>query len=65
MIHHFGVSRPSYHQKLFRNSKTDYRQAGQQVVLLEGVESMAKIPAEMKEKVHSDFRPPLRYGPLD
>ncbi|KAI4600853.1 hypothetical protein KJ359_013016 [Pestalotiopsis sp. 9143b] len=39
--------------------------AGQQVVLLEGVESMAKIPAEMKDKVHSDFRPPLRYGPLD
>ncbi|KAF4920286.1 Laccase abr2 [Colletotrichum viniferum] len=39
--------------------------AGQQVVLLEGVESMAKIPAEMKDRVHSDFRAPLRYGPLD
>ncbi|KAF4780932.1 laccase TilA [Colletotrichum scovillei] len=39
--------------------------AGQQVVLLEGVESMAKIPAEMKDRVHSDFTPPLRYGPLD
>ncbi|KAH0428988.1 conidial pigment biosynthesis oxidase arb2 brown2 [Colletotrichum camelliae] len=39
--------------------------AGQQVVLLEGVESMAKIPAEMKDRVHSDFRAPLRYGLLD
>lgn len=65
MIHHFGVSKPSFPHGLFRNSNTDCRQAGQQVVLLEGVESMAKIPAEMKDKVHSDFRPPLRYGPLD
>ncbi|TEA16993.1 Laccase abr2 [Colletotrichum sidae] len=39
--------------------------AGQQIVLLEGVESMAKIPSEMKDRVHSDFRVPLRYGPLD
>ncbi|TDZ35287.1 Laccase abr2 [Colletotrichum spinosum] len=39
--------------------------AGQQIVLLEGVESMAKIPSEMKDRVHSDFRLPLRYGPLD
>ncbi|KAF3769412.1 hypothetical protein M406DRAFT_33703 [Cryphonectria parasitica EP155] len=39
--------------------------AGQQVVLLEGVESMRKIPAEMKDRVHADFQPPLRYGPLD
>ncbi|KXJ97247.1 laccase-1 [Microdochium bolleyi] len=39
--------------------------AGQQVVLLEGVEAMGPIPAGMKDRVHSDFRPPLRYGPLD
>ncbi|KAM0196103.1 hypothetical protein ACHAPA_004746 [Fusarium lateritium] len=39
--------------------------AGQQLVLLEGVESMAKIPHEMKEMVHADFVPDLRYGPLD
>ncbi|KAK2035297.1 laccase TilA [Colletotrichum zoysiae] len=39
--------------------------AGQQVVLLEGIESMPKIPAEVKNRVHSDFTPPLRYGPLD
>ncbi|KAK1624186.1 laccase TilA [Colletotrichum phormii] len=39
--------------------------AGQQVMLLEGVESMAQIPAEMKDRVHSDFPPPLLYGPLD
>ncbi|KAH8846586.1 hypothetical protein MCOR01_000044 [Pyricularia oryzae] len=39
--------------------------AGQQVVLLEGVESMSKIPDHVKNMVHSDFQPPLRYGPLD
>ncbi|KAF5554135.1 laccase-1 [Fusarium mexicanum] len=39
--------------------------AGQQLVLLEGVESMAKIPQEVKNKVHADFVPDLRYGPLD
>ncbi|KAM5364346.1 hypothetical protein ACJZ2D_011543 [Fusarium nematophilum] len=39
--------------------------AGQQVVILEGVESMAKIPEEVKNRVHADFVPPLRYGPLD
>ncbi|KAG8162326.1 hypothetical protein KVR01_008091 [Diaporthe batatas] len=39
--------------------------AGQQVVLLEGVESMAKIPAGVKDRVHAEFMPPLSYGPLD
>ncbi|ORY67547.1 laccase TilA [Pseudomassariella vexata] len=39
--------------------------AGQQVVILEGVESMAPIPEELKDKVHADFEPLLRYGPLD
>ena len=39
--------------------------AGQQVVLLEGVESMAKIPAEVKDRIHAEFMPPLSYGPLD
>ncbi|KAK1579931.1 LOW QUALITY PROTEIN: uncharacterized protein LY79DRAFT_592527 [Colletotrichum navitas] len=39
--------------------------AGQRVVHLEGVESIQKIPAKMKDRVHSDFSPPLRYGPLD
>ncbi|KAI9170589.1 Laccase abr2 [Paramyrothecium foliicola] len=33
--------------------------AGQQVVLLEGVESMATIPAELRDRVHSDFSPPI------
>ncbi|PSR79595.1 laccase TilA [Coniella lustricola] len=39
--------------------------AGQQVVLLEGIESMTEIPSEMKDRVHSEFQQPLRYGPLD
>ncbi|KAM0228425.1 hypothetical protein ACHAPO_010757 [Fusarium lateritium] len=39
--------------------------AGQQIVLLEGVEAMAQIPEEVKQKVHADFVPNLRYGPLD
>ncbi|CAI6098433.1 unnamed protein product [Clonostachys chloroleuca] len=39
--------------------------AGQQVVLLEGVESMAKVPGHVKNRVHAEFVPPLRYGPLD
>jgi len=41
------------------------RQAGQQIVLLEGVEEMAEIPGYVKQKVHADFVPNLRYGPLD
>lgn len=44
---------------------TCLNQAGQQVVLLEGVESMAKIPAEVKDRTHAEFMPPLSYGPLD
>jgi hypothetical protein len=40
-------------------------QAGQQIVLLEGVEAIAQIPNEAKQKVHADFVPNLRYGPLD
>lgn len=40
-------------------------QAGQQIVLLEGVEAMAQVPNEVKQKVHADFVPNLRYGPLD
>ncbi|KAI1871213.1 uncharacterized protein JN550_004658 [Neoarthrinium moseri] len=39
--------------------------AGQQVVILEGVESMAPIPTDVKDRIHSNFQPPLRYGPLD
>ncbi|GKU07420.1 unnamed protein product [Fusarium langsethiae] len=39
--------------------------AGQQIVLLEGVEAMAQIPEGVKQKVHADFVPNLRYGPLD
>ncbi|RSM06683.1 hypothetical protein CEP52_005560 [Fusarium oligoseptatum] len=39
--------------------------AGQQVVLLEGVESMSKVPSHVKDRVHAEFVPPLRYGPLD
>ncbi|KAF0644268.1 hypothetical protein FPSE5266_12191 [Fusarium pseudograminearum] len=39
--------------------------AGQQIVLLEGVEAMAQVPKEVKQKVHADFVPNLRYGPLD
>ncbi|CAG7564386.1 unnamed protein product [Fusarium equiseti] len=39
--------------------------AGQQIVLLEGMEAMAEIPGHVKEKVHGDFVPNLRYGPLD
>ncbi|CAF3501396.1 hypothetical protein SNK05_006234 [Fusarium graminearum] len=39
--------------------------AGQQIVLLEGVEAMAQVPNEVKQKVHADFVPNLRYGPLD
>ncbi|KAM3414124.1 Laccase-15 [Cercospora zeina] len=35
------------------------------VVLLEGVESMAPVPAEVKEMVHADFISPVRYGPLE
>ena len=34
-------------------------------MLLEGVEAMAEIPAHVKEMVHADFIPNLRYGPLD
>ncbi|EEU34604.1 uncharacterized protein NECHADRAFT_82322 [Fusarium vanettenii 77-13-4] len=50
MIHHFG---------------TDRKQAGQQVVLLEGVESMNKVPSYVKDRVHAELVPPFRYGPLD
>ncbi|KAL2678498.1 hypothetical protein Neosp_009244 [[Neocosmospora] mangrovei] len=39
--------------------------AGQQVVLLEGVESMGKVPSHVKDRVHAEFVPPFRYGPLD
>ncbi|CZT17606.1 related to laccase precursor [Ramularia collo-cygni] len=39
--------------------------SGQQVILLEGVESMAPVPEEVKNMVHADFIPPVRYGPLD
>lgn len=65
MIHHFAVSTSPASVIMKLSTGANMKQAGQQVVLLEGVESMAKIPAEMKDRVHSDFRAPLRYGPLD
>lgn len=65
MIHHFAISASSASLIMKLSTGANMSQAGQQVVLLEGVESMAKIPAEMKDRVHSDFRAPLRYGPLD
>lgn len=40
-------------------------QAGQQVVLLEGIEAMPKIPSDLMHRVHSEFSPLLNYGPLD
>ncbi|EMT74149.1 Laccase-1 [Fusarium odoratissimum] len=63
MIHHFGVSR--YCPSHLIAGLANIPKAGQQLVLLEGVESMAKIPQEVKNKVHADFVPNLRYGPLD
>lgn len=63
MIHHFGVSR--YYPSHLIAGLANIPKAGQQLVLLEGVESMAKIPQEVKNKVHADFVPDLRYGPLD
>ncbi|CAN8101371.1 unnamed protein product [Discula destructiva] len=39
--------------------------AGQQVVLLEGIEAIPKIPLDVQERVHSGFSPPLNYGPLE
>lgn len=68
MIHHFAVSLPARHDELsvfLLLTTVTHTQAGQQVVLLEGVEAMARIPAGFKDRVHSDFRSPLRYGPLD
>lgn len=61
-IYSYHLGRPSFvsHKLLTR-----LEQAGQQVVLLEGVESMAKIPAEVKDRTHAEFMPPLSYGPLD
>lgn len=39
--------------------------AGQQVIILEGIEKLPKIPYELTNRVHSDFMPPLNYGPMD
>jgi FtsP/CotA-like multicopper oxidase with cupredoxin domain len=39
--------------------------SGQQVILLEGTEAMERIPEEMHQRVHADFIPPVRYGPLE
>jgi hypothetical protein len=47
----------------------DYFQAhfagGQQIVLMEGAESMAPLPDYVKNLVHAEFVPLMRYGPLD
>jgi FtsP/CotA-like multicopper oxidase with cupredoxin domain len=39
--------------------------SGQQVILLEGTEVMERIPDKMRHRVHANFVPPVRYGPLE
>ncbi|KAJ4356853.1 uncharacterized protein N0V89_004890 [Didymosphaeria variabile] len=38
---------------------------GQQIVLVEGGDTMPPAPDYIKHLTHSEFVPPLRYGPLD
>ncbi|KAJ0159994.1 hypothetical protein CTA2_8784 [Colletotrichum tanaceti] len=68
MAKHFNLVDPPNRGRLQageQHGRLDRHSARQQVVLLEGVEPMGKIPAEMKDRVHSDFSPLLRYSPLD
>ncbi|KAI0859390.1 laccase TilA [Xylaria cubensis] len=38
---------------------------GQQIVLVEGQEAFPEVPEYIKNMTHSEFVPPVRYGPLD
>lgn len=63
-IAHFAVS-PRWKVTFNTYYKLTSSQAGQQVVLLEGQEAMLPLPASLKNMTHSNFKAPLRYGPLD
>lgn len=64
-IAHFAVRDAS--NELYKETLTNIilSKAGQQIILIEGADALPPAPEYIKHLTHSEFVPPLRYGPLD